>query len=157
MAQVAYLLDTNILLRLLQPRDADYALVRAAVEHLRSRGATLCFTLQGLAEFWGVCTRPTEKNGYGLSVPETDRRARVLESAFTLLSDNERVYPEWRRLALEHGVTGVQVHDARLVASMLAHGISHLLTLNDRDFVRFTRITAVHPAQAAGGSDAKIG
>jgi len=153
MAEASHVVDTNILLRLLQPRDPDYALVRAAVEALRSSGTQLCFTLRNIAEFWNVCTRPVERNGFGLSVPETDRRARLLEKAFTVLPDNERVYPEWRRLVVDHGVTGVQVHDARLAAVMITHGITHLLTLDDGDFARFTRITAVHPAQVvAGGS-----
>ena len=40
---------------------------------------------------------------------------------------------------------GVQVHDARLVAAMLVYGILRLLTLNDRDFGRYTAISAVHP------------
>jgi hypothetical protein len=57
------------------------------------------------------------------------------------------VYPEWRRLVVEHGVTGAQVHDTRLVASMIAHGITHLLSLNDRDFVRYPDISVVHPQQ----------
>ena len=45
------------------------------------------------------------------------------------------------------GVMGVQVHDARLVATMIAHRITHLLTLNDQDFARYPEITAVHPRQ----------
>ena len=41
---------------------------------------------------------------------------------------------------------GVQVHDARLVAAMLVHGIPNLLTLNVTDFARYADvITAVHP------------
>jgi predicted nucleic acid-binding protein len=37
------------------------------------------------------------------------------------------------------------VHDARLVAAMLAHGVPQLLTLNDRDFARYAGISVVHP------------
>jgi predicted nucleic acid-binding protein len=33
----------------------------------------------------------------------------------------------------------------RLAAAMIAHGIPQLLTLNDRDFRRFSQITALHP------------
>jgi hypothetical protein len=40
----------------------------------------------------------------------------------------------------------VQVHDARLVAAMLAHGVPQILTLNPRDFQRYTEITVLHPA-----------
>jgi len=34
-------------------------------------------------------------------------------------------------------VSGVQVHDARLVASMKVNAISHILTLNVEDFKRY--------------------
>ena len=40
----------------------------------------------------------------------------------------------------------VQVHDARLAACMYVHGVSHILTLNVTDFVRFTSVTAVYPS-----------
>ncbi len=32
---------------------------------------------------------------------------------------------------MAHAITGVSVHDARLVATMKTHGVAHLLTLND--------------------------
>ncbi|MBI4874517.1 MAG: PIN domain-containing protein [Acidobacteria bacterium] len=147
MAEVSYLIDTNILLRLLQPDDADYPAVRSALDELRSRGVRLYFTSQNFVEFWNVCTRPADRNGFGLSVSETDRRARLIEAAFTLVADSNRTYLEWRRLVVAAGVMGVQVHDARLVATMSAHGITHMLTLNDQDFARYPEIMAIHPRQ----------
>jgi hypothetical protein len=41
---------------------------------------------------------------------------------------------------------GVQVHDARLVALMEVHGVTHLLTLNAADFARYPGVTALTPA-----------
>ncbi len=107
----------------------------------------LCYIAQNLVEFWNVATRPKERNGFGLSVAEADREATLIEGEFTLLPDNEQLHPEWRRLVLTHSVVGVQVHDARLVAAMRVHGIRHLLTLNDQDFLRYPGITVVHPRQ----------
>lgn len=34
---------------------------------------------------------------------------------------------------------------AKLVASMLVHGLTHILTFNFGDFARYSEITAVHP------------
>lgn len=141
------LTDTNILLRLLEPADPEYALVRGAVEKLLTRGEQLCFVPQNLVEFWNVCTRPLDKNGFGLTSAETEKRAKLIESRFLLLPDNERVHSEWRRLVVEQAVAGVQVHDARLVAAMLVHGVPQLLTLNDRDFGRYPGIAAVNPRE----------
>ena len=139
------LMDTNILLRFLEPKDSEYALVREAVEALTARGESLCFASQNLVECWNVCTRPISKNGLGLTPAQTDERATLIESRFRLLPDNERIHQEWRRLVVAHSVSGVQVHDARLVAAMLAHGVPQLLTLNDRDFGRYVGISVVHP------------
>jgi predicted nucleic acid-binding protein len=41
----------------------------------------------------------------------------------------------------------VQVHDARLAATMEAHGIPYLLTLNQPDFLRYANVEAIHPGQ----------
>lgn len=146
---MAVLLDTNILLRLVEPNDSEYALVRKAVSALTANGESLCFASQNLIEFWNVCTRPLSNNGLGLTTAATDARAKLLESSFGLLPDNERVHQEWRRLVVASSVAGVQVHDARLVAAMLSHGVPRLLTLNDRDFARYPIISAVHPRDLA--------
>ena len=149
MAAPPYLADTNILVRVSQRADPSYGMVRAALISLRGAGARLCFTSQNLAEFWNVCTRPAPQNGYGLSIAETDRRAELIESSFTLLPDNEQVHTVWRRLVVVHSVVGVKVHDARLVAAMHVHGVAHLLTLDEQDFTRYSGITVVHPRQLA--------
>jgi predicted nucleic acid-binding protein len=62
-----------------------------------------------------------------------------------LLPDSAAVYWEWRRLVVHYGVSGVQVHDARLAAAMYVHGLSDILTLNGSDFSRFQGLTAIHP------------
>jgi len=140
-----FLADTNVLLRLLQRNDPDHALVRAALRTLGERGEQICFAPQNLVEFWRVCTRPPSSNGFGLTVAETDRRARVIERLFTLLPDGPAVHAEWRRLVVAHAVSGVQVHDARLVAWMRVHGLTDLVTFDVADFGRYPGICALHP------------
>src|ERR1700739_3236781 len=140
-----YLLDTNILLRLIEPAGSGHALVRKAVETLGARGDDLYYPSQTLAEFWKVCTRPAEKNGYGLSIEETNRRTALIESRFLFLADSRETHEQWRKIVVEHEVSGVQVHDARLVAAMLVHGVGHLVTLNDGDFRRYSGISVVRP------------
>ena len=75
-------------------------------------------------EFWNVCTRPANKNGFGLTGAEADIRAKLIESRFTLLPETARIHTEWRRLAVVCSVAGVQVHDARLATAMLAQSES---------------------------------
>jgi predicted nucleic acid-binding protein len=71
--------------------------------------------------------------------------ARFFEEKFRLLPDSLAVHEEWRKLLVTHGVSGVQVHDARLVAFMRVCGVKSILTFNDRDFARYTDIKAIHP------------
>lgn len=142
-----YLVDTNVLLRLLQRADPLHLVIRTALRTLRGRGDRLCYTSQILGEFWNVCTRPaTARGGFGLSVAETDRRARLIERHYTLLPDERTVHDEWRRLVVAHAVSGVQVHDARLVAAMNVHGVANVVTANVSDFARYPAIIAHHPA-----------
>jgi predicted nucleic acid-binding protein len=145
MAAVPHLPDSNVFLRLAKRGDQEHALITSAIGRLIEEGADLCYTPQNVVEFWNVFTRPKEKNGFGMTVAEADRETSLIETQFTVLPDNEMIHWEWRRLVVSYGVSGVQVDDARLVAVMRVHGITHLLTFNQADFVRYRDITVVHP------------
>src|SRR6202011_1534488 len=112
------------------------AIVSATDAILRNGGA-LCYTSQNVAEFWNACTRPVDRNGYGLSPQDTDRRARFFEEKLRLLPDNLAVHEEWRKILVTHSASGVQVHDARLVAAMRVHGVKRILSFNNKDFARY--------------------
>ena len=138
-----YLVDTNVLLRFADRTHPFHAAVRVAIHRLRTEGHRLRATPQNCVEFWNVATRPVERNGFGLVPANVDRLLRLVERLFPLLPDSPAVYPEWRRLVVSFDVSGTQVHDARLVASMILHGVTHILTFNTADFVRYTTIGIV--------------
>lgn len=144
-----YLLDTNILLRLSQPNDPAYQSIVDSIALLQQSGTDFCFFLQNISEFWNVCTRPAANNGYGFTIADTDKRVRAIESFCVYLPDTQQVYDEWRLMVVQHGVSGIQVHDAKLAAGMKTHGILHILTLNQRDFLRYTSsgITSITPGE----------
>ena len=139
--------DSNVLLRWNIRTAPQSQLVIRAVDLLLASGAFPCYTSQNLGEFWNVLTRPLDRNGFGLSPPEADRRARMIEDQIPMLPDTPEVHIVWRRLLVAHSISGVQVHDARIAASMLVHGVKRILTLNTRDFARFPLIEAIHPEQ----------
>ena len=142
------LADTGILLRFMEPNDPSCQLVQDAVKVLRKRGDRIVFSLQNAAEFWNVSTRPVAaRNGMGLSIAETDRRLTVIESTFPKLYDMQPTYGIWRKLVVANSVNGKQVHDARLVALMKTNGITHILTLNGSDFIRYPGITVIDPTK----------
>jgi predicted nucleic acid-binding protein len=142
-----YLADTNILLRLSNPLDPLYPVTQNAVNVLTGRGDTVCIVPQTLYEFWTVVTRPVSaRGGIGLSVSDAQKERLRLKSLFTLVPDTPAILPAWESIIDLYGVSGVAAHDARLVAAMQVHGLTHLLTFNLTDFSRYPSITAVTPA-----------
>ena len=142
-----YLLDTNILLRFVDASHNFYPTIRKAIKSLQGNEHKFYITSQNCIEFWNVVTRPVDRNGFGLTVFEAEQLLAKIEQLFPLLPDSSEIYQEWRRLVIKFGVAGVQVHDARLVASMKVNGIFHILTLNVEDFKRYIAegIVAVGP------------
>lgn len=69
---MTWLIDTNILLRLVQIADRRHTEPKNAVDKLLAQNFTLCILLQNVSEFWNVCTRPLDKNGFGFSIAQAD-------------------------------------------------------------------------------------
>lgn len=146
MAGKLYLIDSNVLIRWVQPEASEFRVVVRAIRRLEDTDETPCYTSQNLGEFWNVLTRPADRNGYGLPPESALIRAEKVEAKFRLLPDSLEVHEEWRRLLVSHRISGTQVHDARLAAAMHVHGVKRILTFNTRDFARFTDIEAIHHA-----------
>jgi predicted nucleic acid-binding protein len=64
-----YLVDSNVLLRLLQRNDPHHSTIRQAVRTLLSRGDELCCAPQNIVELWNVSTRPATARGASASRP----------------------------------------------------------------------------------------
>jgi len=146
---MAILIDTNILLRLLQPHHPHAAVAERAVGTLRTQNETLNVTPQNLIEFWAVATRPTSENGLGMTIEDAAAELAAFQRLFTLLPETAMVFQEWERLVSKHHVSGKSTHDAHIAAAMNVHGITRILTLNVQDFTRYSNISPVHPATVA--------
>ncbi len=72
--------DTNVLLRSVQPSHPMHDVAARAVAGLLRDGEVLVVTPQIVAKFWNVVTRPIDKNGLGLS-PHSDLEGRSGSSA----------------------------------------------------------------------------
>ena len=135
---MAVLVDTGILLRAFVKAEPTSAAIRRSIRELRERGEELVTAVQKIAEFSNVSTRPaTARGGYGLPTSKLGLRIAFIERLCRRLYEGEESYAIWRRLVAAHAITGVAVHDARLVSIMLANSVHQVLTLNDRDFRRF--------------------
>lgn len=141
-----YLIDTNIWLRTVQHEASQHTLAVDALATLLAQGHDVCITAQNVIEFWSVASRPIEANGLGWPVDVVRQEVERLQAQLSLLEDSSDVFGHWLPLVSSGKVTGRRVHDARLVAVMLAYGVTHLLTFNRDDFRQFSMITVVTPA-----------
>jgi predicted nucleic acid-binding protein len=146
------LLDTNILSRLAEPGNPAHKTTFDALANLRTQGHELCLVPQNFYEYWVVSTRPAAQNGRGKTPDEMIAEFATLKPLFTLLPDTPAIFPHWEGLVATYKVAGKPAHDARLVAAMLAHSVTHVLTFNDADFRRFAGITPIVPASVIAGA-----
>jgi len=61
-----------------------------------------------------------------------------------MLAEGETYWPRLRDLFADGKISGPAVHDARIAALCLTHGVQALSTA-DRDFTRFPRLRTVNP------------
>ena len=141
-----FLADTNVLLRLLKRSDPDHVVVRGALRALAARREQIYFVSQKILLSSGefahdLCLATALRCRW----PRLIAGRAIIERLFLLAPDRPEVHAEWRRIVVANNVSGIQVHDARIVAAMRVHRLTHLLTLNVRDFGRYSGITVVHP------------
>ena len=140
-----YLIDTNVLLRGLEVDHPMCLIAKESLKQLSIQQEPLFIVPQIIYELWNVCTRPIEKNGLGFTAQETSATVKDIEQNFSLRLNTPEIYQQWKELVERYSVRGVKVHDTRLVAACLVHGLTHILTFNTSDFKRFQEITAIHP------------
>jgi predicted nucleic acid-binding protein len=150
-----FLVDTNIATRLAEPGHAMHQAALDAVKLLVAQGHKLHIVPHTLYEFWVVCTRPTSVNGMGRTAAEAVAELASLKALFQWLDESAAVFGVWEQLVSSTPVVGKNAHDARLVAAMMVHGLTHLLTFNAQDFRQYTGITVVTPADVMTSGTAR--
>ena len=136
MAADPVFVDTNVLVYANQKRSAFHIEALALLERAGQEGATPWISRQVLREYLATVTRP---QGGEPALPMVVALARVRSFAarFEVAEDGPEAFGELLGLLTRVPVGGKQVHDANLVATMLAHGVTRLLTFNVADFRRF--------------------
>jgi predicted nucleic acid-binding protein len=128
--------DTNVLLTATASARPLHGAALAELERGFAE-RTLSLSGQVIREYIAVATRPASLNGLGLSQAEAADNARQFLAGSNFLREDEAVRDALLRLLAGVPCAGKQVHDANIVATMIAHGVPALLTLNPRDFDRF--------------------
>ncbi len=139
------LIDTNVILRFVEPADPLHSVTLTALDSLRHQGHQLVIVPQIIYEFWAVATRTIEANGLGKQIDHAQQCIQHFEALFILLKDERSIYEKWMSLVSRHEVKGINSYDTRIVAAMLHHQVTHILTFNPKDFRRYSQITILDP------------
>ena len=129
-------IDTNVLVNARIPSAIHHRVARAALERASEAGQPLRISRQVVREYLSTVTRPQ-------TWPVAITREEALDDAvrfirnFDVLEDGPQVTESLIALCREVSVSGRQIHDANIVATMLAHGERRLLTFNATDFRRY--------------------
>jgi predicted nucleic acid-binding protein len=128
--------DTNILVYANVIRAPFHTQALNALEVAHHAGRPLWISRQVLREFIAARTRPQT---FARPSPPAVviERVRFLEEHFHVADDTAAVTGRLVRLLRDFNIGGKQVHDAYIVATLLAYDIPCLLTHNVKDFERF--------------------
>ena len=138
-------IDTNVLVQARFVQAPQYAAARAALERATGEAGPLSISRQVLREYLAVATR---SQSWANPEPMEDAlvHVRTMAGAYRVLEDGPAVTEILLALLRDVPTAGSQVHDANIVATMLAHGERRLLTFNMSDFRRFEgRVELVIP------------
>ena len=128
--------DTNVLVNARILEAPDHETARASLESALELSEPLRISRQVLREYLAVVTRPQT---WSVPLPRADALDDVerLAAAFELLEDGPMVTDWLLSLCRQLPVGGKQIHDANIVATMLAYGERRLLTFYAADFRRY--------------------
>ena len=129
-------LDTNILLRMIMTQMNQHAEVDVLVKRTISEGAELWISGQVIREFIVQATHPRTL-AEPLTIEQVVHEIEAMKPLFQIADETAAVRDGLLELLQQYPTQGKQVHDANIVATMLAYEIDTLLTLNVDDLKRF--------------------
>jgi len=136
--------DTNNLIYAQQAYSPFHAQATAKLLDLEAAGHPLWISRQVLREYLAAMSRSG-----GLTAPIAMSTlvsdVQAFQTQFHVAEDGPAVMGQLLNLLAAIPCAGKQVHDANIVATMLAHGIAKLLTHNVVDFNRFAAHVTVIP------------
>ena len=144
------MLDTNVLLAATDESRAQHDQALRIVNDWPGRGTTLYTSGQIMREYLAVATRPTEKNGLGMTLADALANVRAFRARTSLLAEDGKVADRLLTLLDDIACGGQQIHDANVVATMLVHGIDTIVTINLVDFTRFERQVGLAGVETTG-------
>lgn len=137
--------DTNILVYA-HREDADWHdRAASAVARLAESPREWAIPWPCLHEFLAIVTHPRIfRTPTPVDLAMSQVEAWLESPTVVILSENDQYLESFREVLLSSRVTGARIHDARVAALCMSHGIRELWTA-DRDFSMFQQIRPRNP------------
>ena len=129
MADKAFI-DSNILLRALLPPSGLHQQCDNLIKSLFADAVDIWISGQVIREFLVQVTHPNTTEWPPLSTNAALSRLERFLPSLRVAGETTAVQIELRKLLREYQVMGKSIHDANIIATMLAHGIDTLYTLD---------------------------
>lgn len=140
--------DTNILVYAHREESEWHSAARSCIQALAEGSASWAIPWPCVHEFLAVVTHPKIYAPPSPLPTALDQVEAWLESpTLVLLGEGTRHWQQLRATLAVSRVVGPRVHDARIAALCMQHGITTLLTA-DRDFSRFGGLKTANPLVA---------
>lgn len=137
--------DTNVLVYAHRADSAWHERARICVADLAEAPAAWAIPWPCVHEFLAIVTHPRVFSPPTSLAKALDQVDAWLESpSLVLLAESDAHWSELRDLITAGRIAGPKVHDARIAALCLTHGVRELWTA-DRDFSRFPALATRNP------------
>jgi len=138
-------IDTNILVYAHRAESEWHSPALAAVAELAESAREWAIPWPCLHEFLAIVTHPRifrTPTPLELAIGQID--AWLESPSLVVLSENDQYFESFREIVMAARVTGARVHDARVAALCLSHGI-HEMWSADPDFSMFRQLKLRNP------------
>jgi uncharacterized protein len=137
--------DTNVMVYAHRQDAPFHSAATSAIRQLAESPAPWALPWPCLHEFYSVVTHPRIYDPPTSPDQAIEQIRAWLESPSAVaLSERDTYWAALAPLLAQAKVSGPLVHDARIVALCLSHGVRELWTA-DRDFSRFPQLKAINP------------
>jgi hypothetical protein len=137
--------DTNILVYAHRTDSPFHQRARSAVESLARGSRPWAIPWPCAHEFFAVVTHPRiYKTPTPAQTAFAQLRALSVLANLAFIAESDEYLPQLEALALRAQVQGGSIHDARIAAICVSHGVAELWSA-DRDFSRFPQLVAKNP------------
>ena len=138
-------IDTNILVYAHREDSSFHAAALACVAQLANRRAPWAIPWPCVHEFFAISTHPRIYKPPTPAAKALDQIEAWLESpSVVLLAESGAHWAQLKTLLQRAKTTGSAVHDARIAALCLQHGVAELWSA-DRDFSRYPALKVINP------------